>query len=237
MDFKNRSRILENIQGEERDIIMISTTYGPGKDGTFKQLFGPLNTKNRGHKLLNVIITRAIYKTIVFSSIPDVYLNQYPELIAGEGNRGKAIFYAYLNYAKAVSDGNSIEKEKVLNILKSNKKNAHGSVKFNQADLEAFGLFLKDKVAALANQKIEFKINFALGGFIYEVVLFADSGNCLLIDLNGKTMSDHFEDYLYDMNRCNVALQSNYKYYRLWLSNFFNNTNTELNKMVQSLNN
>ncbi len=228
---------LENIQGEERDIIMISTTYGPGKDGTFKQLFGPLNTKNRGHKLLNVIITRAIYKTIVFSSIPDVYLNQYPELIAGEGNRGKAIFYAYLNYAKAVSDGNSIEKEKVLNILKSDKKNANGSVKFNQADLEVFGLFLKDKVAALANEKIEFKINFALGGFIYEVVLFTDSGNCLLIDLNGKSMSGHFEDYLYDMNRCNVALQSNYKYYRLWLSNFFNNTNTELNKMVQSLKN
>ena len=228
---------LENIQGEERDIIIISTTYGLGKDSTFKQLFGPLNTKDRGHKLLNVIITRAIYKTVIFSSIPDGYLSQYPQLIAGEGNRGKAIFYAYLKYAKAISDGNSIEKEKVLNILKSNQKNVLEKAKFNQTDLEVFGLFLKDKVAALSNEKIKFEINFALGGFIYEVVLIGDSGNRLLIDLNGKSMSGHFEDYLYDMNRCKVAVQSNYKYYRLWLSNFFNNTNTELNKMVQSLKN
>ena len=35
---------LENIQGEERDIIIISTTYGINSSGTFRQSFGPVNS-------------------------------------------------------------------------------------------------------------------------------------------------------------------------------------------------
>ena len=56
---------IENIQGEERDIIIIGTTYGLDQEGVFKQKFGPINTKKRGHKLLNVIITRAIEKLVI----------------------------------------------------------------------------------------------------------------------------------------------------------------------------
>ena len=32
---------LENIQGDERDIIIISTTFGPDEEGNFRQNFGP----------------------------------------------------------------------------------------------------------------------------------------------------------------------------------------------------
>ena len=66
---------IENIQGEERNIIIIGTTYGLNEDGVFKERLGPINTKKRGHKLLNVIVTRAIDKIVVFS--PPKSISEY----------------------------------------------------------------------------------------------------------------------------------------------------------------
>ena len=59
---------LENVQGDERDVIFISTTYGPDKRGNQFQRFGPINGAN-GHRRLNVLFTRAKRRVVVFSSL------------------------------------------------------------------------------------------------------------------------------------------------------------------------
>lgn len=62
---------LENVQGDERDVIFISTTYGPDTRGNQFQRFGPINSGS-GHRRLNVLFTRAKKRTVVFSSLdPD----------------------------------------------------------------------------------------------------------------------------------------------------------------------
>ncbi|HYT24667.1 MAG TPA: DUF4011 domain-containing protein [Candidatus Polarisedimenticolia bacterium] len=62
---------LENVQGDERDVIFISTTYGPDVRGNQFQRFGPINGAN-GHRRLNVLFTRAKNRSVVFSSLdPD----------------------------------------------------------------------------------------------------------------------------------------------------------------------
>jgi superfamily I DNA and/or RNA helicase len=62
---------LENVQGDERDVIFISTTYGPDARGNQFQRFGPINGPN-GHRRLNVLVTRARKRTAVFTSLdPD----------------------------------------------------------------------------------------------------------------------------------------------------------------------
>jgi very-short-patch-repair endonuclease len=62
---------LENVQGDERDVIFISTTYGPDVRGNQFQRFGPINGAS-GHRRLNVLFTRAKNRTVVFSSLdPD----------------------------------------------------------------------------------------------------------------------------------------------------------------------
>jgi very-short-patch-repair endonuclease len=62
---------LENVQGDERDVIFISATYGADTRGNQYQRFGPLNGPN-GHRRLNVLFTRAKRRTEVFSSLdPD----------------------------------------------------------------------------------------------------------------------------------------------------------------------
>jgi very-short-patch-repair endonuclease len=59
---------LENVQGDERDVIFISTTYGPDAGGNQFQRFGPINGVN-GHRRLNVLFTRAKMRSVVFSSL------------------------------------------------------------------------------------------------------------------------------------------------------------------------
>ncbi len=49
---------LENVQGDERDLMIISTTYGPDPKGRFYRRFGPLGQAGGGRRL-NVLVTRA----------------------------------------------------------------------------------------------------------------------------------------------------------------------------------
>lgn len=59
---------LENVQGDERDIILFSVGYGPDEDGKVSMNFGPLN-RDGGWRRLNVAVTRARYEMKVFSSL------------------------------------------------------------------------------------------------------------------------------------------------------------------------
>ena len=57
---------LESIQGDERDVVFLSVTYGPGADGRIRYNFGPLNGQS-GWRRLNVLTTRAREQMRVFS--------------------------------------------------------------------------------------------------------------------------------------------------------------------------
>ncbi|WP_459931932.1 DUF3320 domain-containing protein [Fundidesulfovibrio butyratiphilus] len=62
---------LENVQGDERDVILFSVTYGPDASGRVSMNFGPLN-KSGGGRRLNVAVTRARQEMSVFSTLsPD----------------------------------------------------------------------------------------------------------------------------------------------------------------------
>ncbi len=62
---------LENVQGDERDIIYFSITYGPDASGKVTMNFGPLNGEG-GHRRLNVAISRAREGVVIFSTLsPD----------------------------------------------------------------------------------------------------------------------------------------------------------------------
>ncbi|MDR2680317.1 MAG: DUF3320 domain-containing protein, partial [Tannerella sp.] len=63
---------LENVQGDERDIILFSVGYGPDESGQVSMNFGPLNRLG-GERRLNVAVSRARYEMIIFSALtPDM---------------------------------------------------------------------------------------------------------------------------------------------------------------------
>lgn len=59
---------LENVQGDERDVIYISATYGRNAQDSFQKRLGPIVGAN-GHRRLNVLFTRARRRVVLFSSI------------------------------------------------------------------------------------------------------------------------------------------------------------------------
>lgn len=62
---------LETVQGDERDVILFSVTYGPDESGHVSMNFGPLNRQG-GERRLNVAMTRARCEMLVFSTLaPD----------------------------------------------------------------------------------------------------------------------------------------------------------------------
>jgi very-short-patch-repair endonuclease len=56
---------LETVQGDERDVILFSVTYGPDTSGKVSMNFGPLN-RSGGERRLNVAFTRARHEMLVF---------------------------------------------------------------------------------------------------------------------------------------------------------------------------
>ena len=84
---------LENVQGDERDLILISTVYGPDKNGTVMQRFGPMN-REVGWRRLNVLVTRAKLSTRIFTSLRPDDIKVTPT-----SNRGILAFKNYLTYA------------------------------------------------------------------------------------------------------------------------------------------
>lgn len=65
---------LENVQGDERDIILFSVAFGPNAEGKMSLNFGPLN-KNGGWKRLNVAVSRARSEMVVFTSMTADMIN------------------------------------------------------------------------------------------------------------------------------------------------------------------
>jgi very-short-patch-repair endonuclease len=59
---------LENVQGDERDLIFFSITYGPDAAGKVNLNFGPLNLEG-GHRRLNVAVSRARQGVVIFSTL------------------------------------------------------------------------------------------------------------------------------------------------------------------------
>ena len=90
---------IENVQGDERDIIIFSTTYAPDARGRLKMQFGSLNYKG-GENRMNVAVTRAREKIVVVSSIFSHQLN-----VEDLANEGAKILKKYLEYALTVSQG------------------------------------------------------------------------------------------------------------------------------------
>lgn len=85
---------LENVQGDERDVMIISVGYGYDKNKIMTLNFGPLN-KEGGERRLNVAITRAKEKVILVSSIKSSDIN-----VNSTNSLGIKCLHEYLQYAE-----------------------------------------------------------------------------------------------------------------------------------------
>ena len=123
---------LENVQGDERDVILFSIGYGRDRKGRVSLNFGPLN-QDGGWRRLNVAVSRARCEMQVFSSLQ-------PEQIAENGfvPRGVTDLKAFLKYARdgrktlqEISSENAVKDllaEKITEELRASGKEVHTQI-------------------------------------------------------------------------------------------------------------
>jgi len=97
---------LENVQGDERDIVIISVCYGPDPRGKMRMNFGPIN-KGGGEQRLNVIFSRARHHMAIVSSI-------HGAQITNDYNAGANCLKQFLDYAETVSLGDDDSAQALL---------------------------------------------------------------------------------------------------------------------------
>ena len=100
---------LENVQGDERDIIIMSVCYGPDRNGRMRMNFGPIN-QDGGERRLNVIFSRARRHMVVVSSIDGA-------AITNTHNPGAAHLARFLTYAASESIGDTRSADLLLSSL------------------------------------------------------------------------------------------------------------------------
>ncbi|MGB0524818.1 MAG: DEAD/DEAH box helicase, partial [Flammeovirgaceae bacterium] len=120
---------IENVQGDERDVIIFSIGYAPSPSGKMRLQFGSLNL-DKGENRLNVAITRARLKIFVVSSILPYELN-----VSQSRNKGPKLLKEYLQYAYDVSEGKFTPK-----LHATNAQGAHW--------------FLKQRIKQLSDGKV-----------------------------------------------------------------------------------
>lgn len=113
---------VENVQGDERDVIVFSTTFGRNGQGAFKRFFGVLGQKG-GERRLNVAVTRARQKVVLVTSMP---IHEISDMLSTQ--RKPAIprdyLQGYMEYARTMSNGDLPSALSLLKRMHSERVNA-----------------------------------------------------------------------------------------------------------------
>jgi very-short-patch-repair endonuclease len=197
---------LETVQGDERDVIMISTVYGPDRNGTVHQRFGPINGE-LGWRRLNVLFTRAKNRLVVFSSMDPNDIRIGPDT-----RRGVHEFRAYLEYAATgrLEPGQLTNREpdSDFEVCVRDRPMDHGYEVVAQVGVA--GYFIDLAVRHPANRS-GFLLGIECDGAAYH---------------SAKSVRDR------DRLREEVLKRLGWELYRVWCTDWFNNPTQELNKLV-----
>lgn len=104
---------LENVQGDERDVILFSVGYGPDKDGKVSMNFGPLNNPG-GERRLNVAVSRARYEMMVFSTLKSSHIDLKRSKAKGVEGLKRFLEFAETGTLPFVSDTVHAEQDNVV---------------------------------------------------------------------------------------------------------------------------
>jgi very-short-patch-repair endonuclease len=200
---------LENVQGDERDVIFISIGYGRTAEGFVSMEFGPLN-RNGGERRLNVLITRARMRCEVFTNLTS------DDLDLGRSSTPGVI--ALKSFLKFAQHGNldvpmSVEREP-------------DSV-FEEmvcSELKALGYNVEQQVGS--------------GGFFIDLAV-ADKkkpGRYILgIECDGATYHRSRSARDRDRLRQQVLVGLGWQIHRIWSTDWFRNPARELERVVEAI--
>ena len=212
-------RNVENVQGDERDVIILGATYA----GVSRR-FGPLATAEQGRRRLNVAVTRAKKAMVVFCSLKPSSQS------SDETVDDKWYFLAYLRYAKAVSTGNMLDVSQLLDKL--NPKRAV------QRDIALFDSEFEVEVANfLAENGYKTKPQAPESGFRIDLAVECKDrmGYLCGIECDGAAFHSSWTARSRDIWRQRILENKGWNIYRIWSTDWFNDTKREQAKILAHL--
>ncbi|URC14831.1 DUF3320 domain-containing protein [Flavobacterium sp. B183] len=202
---------LENVQGDERDVIFISIGYGRTEDGKVPMSFGPLNNEG-GERRLNVLITRAKSRCEVFTNITASDMNPGPN--AKFGIRALKSFLYYAQHGKFESD-----KEEIITKPQPFEEIIAQSLRDN-------GYIVREKVGS--------------AGFYIDLAI-VDNDNpgryILGICCDGKSYETAKSARDRDRLRTIVLEGMGWKLFNVWSTDWFRNPQGELRLLIETIEN
>jgi very-short-patch-repair endonuclease len=206
---------LETIQGDERDVIFISVGYGRDINGKISMNFGPLN-KIGGERRLNVLVTRARDKVVVFSSISgddfDLSKTKKPGVYA---------LKQYLDFARSHGDSSLLTKDEDF------------SGEFDESNIFERSVY---------NQLIEKGINAIpqVGYAGYKIdfgILHPKDPSKFIMALECDGASYHSSATARDRDRLRQEVLENlgWRFYRIWSTDWFLNPSREMSKLLNAI--
>lgn len=227
---------LENIQGDERDIMIISTTFGRDESGRFYERFASIGRDN-GYKLLNVLVTRAKRQMYVITSIPrEKYMRYHQALSDIHENNKKAILYAYLAYADALSNNNRDAAHQILtDLYESSYDKPRSGVSNIVADNKStIHQIINDALTDIAG-KNNVQSQYHIGGYVLNFAVLGNDKK-IAIECDDNAYYNSPQAYTMDIQRQKWIEQFGYKYYRTWSANWFDNAENEKSKLARQTN-
>ena len=154
---------VENVQGDERDVIVFSSTFGRNNQGTFRRAFGVLGQAG-GERRLNVAVTRAREKVVLVTSMPIAEISDLLTTRRAAASP-RDFLQAYFEYARMVSDG---ELENAQSLAARLKGEGRDSARGEERDQDGFQIAVGDYIASLGwtaqpvNDTGAFTLDFAI---------------------------------------------------------------------------
>ena len=202
---------LENVQGDERDVIFISVGYGRDTNGHVTTNFGPVN-RDGGERRLNVIITRARRRCHVFTNLRADDIN-----LGNNRSIGLRAFKIFLAYAES---GN----------LPSDMPIASGR------DMDS--PFQREVVSRLRSMGYEAHEEVASGGKFVDIAIVDPErpGRYILgIECDGAAYHSSRSARDRDRIREQVLKGLGWKLYRIWSTDWFMNPDRELKRAAEAI--
>ena len=224
VDGKNVSlfvKNLENVQGEERDIIIFSVGYAKNDYDKVVAQFGSLS-KEGGENRLNVAITRAKKKVYVVTSIEPEELDRSETT----KNNGPKLLKKYLQYARAVSMRNTEEVKKILSTM-------HTSCD-DDATIGAYEMQIKEEL-----EKLGYDVDVNLGNTDYKLSLgvYDKELNSYVLGIECDYRAYHSSDSVLerDVYRFKFLESRGWKIIRVWSRDWWLSREKVLTDIVQEI--
>jgi primosomal replication protein N'' len=224
---------LENVQGDERDVMIFSTTFGKRANGKFARFFGPLS-QTGGQRRLNVAVTRARDRIEIFTSIPTDQVSDVlsrPLESISTGVKPRDVFQLYLAYAEACDSG---AHERVEDVLKRAASLSYGGFAGagladdydSEFEIQVADLLRRNgfKVLTQVNEG-EFRIDLA-------IVHPTENRYALGIECDGATFHSSWSARSHDIWRQRVLESCGWRIHRIWSTDWWRDTSTQIEALL-----